>query len=174
MANLSYADYNVFADMFPDVEQGRTAAPVRVGIDRLTGKMLVGWPHVEQSIATLFSTRYHERIFREYVGSFVPHILGENTVESVITRFFWAMATAISLWEPCYDVKRVALVRMEGQELTPYEILRQNTINELRQGHARFQLIGIYMPRGHLGDRTPDSTRTMTLLGRAPNRWDLA
>src|SRR5207249_1523646 len=78
-----------------------------VRVDRRTGKVLVGWPHVQQSLGVIFSTRYHERVLRRYVGSFVPHLLGESALPRIITRFFWAIASAIDLWEPCYSIQRV-------------------------------------------------------------------
>ena len=63
-------------DLWPDLRRGRILlAPVRVGIDRRTGAMMVGWPHVLQSIETILMTRYHERVLRRWAGSFVPHIL---------------------------------------------------------------------------------------------------
>src|SRR6266576_1165634 len=94
--------------IWPDLlNQQAVIAPARNGVDRHTGKMLQGWAHVEQSMELIFATPFHERIMRRWVGSFVPALLGESTVPRIITRFFWAIATSIDLWEPNYRVKQV-------------------------------------------------------------------
>lgn len=142
-----YADQRVL-DMWPDLARGKIIlAPVRVGMNRRTGEIMVGWPHVEQSISVIFMTRFHERVLRRWVGSFVPHILGELFNEQVITRFFWAIASAIELWEPCYRITRIRVeTRKDGSLLTSAE--------EARRGELTHQTEGIYRPRGHLGDET--------------------
>lgn len=164
-------NYDIGQDIWPDKERGRPLAPVRVGMDAETGRVLVGWPHVEQSIRILFVTRYHERVLRRWAGSFVPHMLGRNLVESTVTRFFWAMATSIDLWEPCYRVEYIRVMRPDdplagrGAQLT--------TVEDIRRGQISFQMKGVYMPRGHLGDNTPESQRTVGLIGRGGGQWDL-
>src|SRR5215203_5743750 len=95
---------------------GNALAPVRVGVNRFSGRMMLGQDHVEQSVRTIFITRYHERILRRWVGSFVPHLLGENASESLLARFCWAIMTAIELWEPNYQIKYVYLRQRDGRE----------------------------------------------------------
>jgi phage baseplate assembly protein W len=158
-------------NLWPGSSRGAAAVPVRVGINRKTGQLLIGWPHVEQSILVLFETRFHERILRQWEGSFVPHLLGRNAVESVITRFFWAMATGIDLWEPCYRVRRVHIARTDGSTFEQTEVL--TSVDTLRRGEASFQILGDYMPRGHLGDKTVESRRTIGLLGAGEGRWSI-
>lgn len=166
--------YDVWQDIWPERDKGHPLAPVRVGVDRRTGRILVGWPHVVQSLQTLFATRYHERILRPWVGSFVPHLLGENAVESVIARFFWAIATAIDLWEPCYKLQNVRLLRRDGSLPIPdQEVGIMTSVDELRRGEITFQMHGIYMPRGHLGDPTPENRRQIGIIGRGSGRWDV-
>lgn len=170
-----YANYDVWKDIWPEADKGRVAAPVRVGMDRETGRMLVGWPHVKQSLVTLFMTRYHERVLRYWVGSFVPHLLGENLVESTITRFFWAIATAIDLWEPCYSIEQV---HMMTADMTVYEDSQEaaalTSTDMIRRGEVAFQTIGQYRPRGHLGDSTPFDRRSVGIIGRGDGIWTLA
>jgi len=160
-------NYNPVGDIWPDLRLGRIVlAPVRVGIDRRSGKILVGWDHVLQSLIMIFQTRYHERVLRRWVGSFVPHILGESATPRVITRFYWAIATAIELWEPNYRIRRVRVASREDETgLTSAE--------ELRTGTLTHQTEGIYRPRGHLGDFTPERRRTIGLVQRG-QAWDLA
>ena len=155
---IEYYDPNLA--IWPDLIAGKVPlAPVRVGVDRRTGKVLVGWPHVQQSLGVIFSTRYHERVLRRYVGSFVPHLLGESALPRIITRFFWAIASAIDLWEPCYSIQRVLV----GPEVSPETV---------RLGNFTFQNDGVYRPRGHLGDMTPERRRVGGFIGRGEGVWD--
>ena len=142
--------YDAAALQWPGFPPGSPIAPVRVGMDRRTGKIMVGWPHVEQSLGMIFSTRFHERPLRRWVGSFVPHILAENMTERAISRFYWAIAGAIDLWEPCYRIKRVSLYG------TSSDIYRTGGLN--------VQNYGIYRPRAHLGDTTPEQRRSIGLI----------
>lgn len=167
------AGYDVWKDIWPGRQQGQPIAPVRVGRDRRTGRMLMGWPHVQQSIELLFVTRYHERVLRYWVGSFVPHILGENATGNTITRFFWAIATAIELWEPCYKIQFIRIMNKDGSLPEDFQITESLTsAEEIRRGEVSFQMRGLYMPRGHLNDKTPEGIRTVTLIGAGNNVWE--
>lgn len=140
-------------------------APVRVGMNRKTGRIMIGWEHVQQSMWVILMTRYHDRVLRRWVGSFVPHILGESAVPRVITRFFWAICSAIELWEPNYRIARIRIAtREDGSTLTSEE--------ELRQGIMTNRLEGVYRPRGHLGDFTPEGRRSAGLVGRGSGLWE--
>ena len=158
--------------MWPDLLRGRMPlAPVRVGVDRVTGRVLIGWPHVEQSMATIFATRFHDRVLRRWVGSFVPHMLGEPIIARIITRFFWAIAEALELWEPDFRIKRVFLLAQEGTTASLLPDLPA-TAEQIRSGHASFRTDGIYRPRAHLGDTTPEGQRSIGFVGRGGNVWD--
>lgn len=110
------------------------------GIDRNTGKLISGWDHVVQSIGVIFTTRFGERVMRRWFGSFVPQLLGQNMVPSTVLRFWTAICVAIDLWEPRF---RITVIVPTG------------TPEGMRQGNLGFQVRGVYMPRGHLGDKTP-------------------
>lgn len=157
--------YDPAYDAWPELRQEtRILSPVRVGVDRNTGKVIVGWKHVTQSLTVIFMTRFHERVLRRWVGSFVPHILGENSITRNITRFYWAIASAVDLWEPNYSIKMVRVSkRGNGSELT--------SADELRQGDLQTRNEGVYKPRGHLGDPTPETRRSFGLIGSAQRGW---
>jgi phage baseplate assembly protein W len=134
-------------------------------MDRRTGKVIVGWKHVEQSILTIFMTRFHERVLRRWVGSFVPHLLGESDTDRTITRFYWAIMVSIELWEPNYRLRRVRIgQRADGSSLT--------SVEELRLGQLTTQNEGVYRPRAHLGDDTPEAPRRVGLIGIGDGVWE--
>lgn len=164
MVNI-HAQYDPTLAAWPELRQATVLlAPVRVGVDRRTGKMTVGWKHVLQSMEVIFETRFHERALRRWVGSFVPHLLGENATERVITRFYWAITSSIDLWEPNYSIRQIRIAeRPDGSELT--------STNEMRQGQLSTRNEGVYKPRGHLGDPTPENRRSFGLIGSANAGW---
>lgn len=165
--------YDPTLAQWPDLMHGRVPlAPVRVGVDRTTGKMLIGWDHVVQSMGVIFATRFHESPLRRWKGSFVPHILGESAVPRIITRFYWAIASAIDLWEPNYRVKRVRIANRSNTTFVDADSL--TSAAELRAGKVTFRNEGIYRPRGHLGDETPEGQRKIGFVGRGHGVWDRA
>ena len=161
--------YNPVYDAWPDLKLGRIVlSPVRVGMDRRTGKMITGWRHTSQSIEVIFSTPFHERVLRRWVGSFVPHLLGESGVDRTITRFYWAIMTSIELWEPNYRIWRVRVERRNNQD----EVQTLTSPEELRLGHLTTRNEGVHMPRGHLGDPTPEARRALGLIGVGNGIWE--
>ncbi len=158
--------YDPELEMWPDLKHGHIVlSPVRIGMDRYTGKMLTGWDHVLQSMVLIFSTRFHERVLRRWVGSFVPHLIGQNATEPTIARFYWAMATGLDLWEPNYRMTRVRVGhRADGSTLT--------SVEELRTGHLTTSMDGSYRPRGHLGNDQPQQRRAVGLVSRGYNLWE--
>lgn len=112
-----------------------------VGMDAETGKMLTGWDHVLQSIDTIFTTAFGERVIREWFGSLVPNLLGKNMTTREILPYFGAICAAIDQFEPRFRVTKI----------TPLEVTRG--------GHFRFALDGVYRPRALQGDFTPEGNR---------------
>lgn len=158
--------YNLDEEMWPDLKQGQVVLmPVRVGVNRRTGKMIAGWPHVYQSMQVLFVTRFHTRVLRRWCGSFVPHLLGDTVATRMIARFYWAIATALDLWEPNYRLQRVYV------QPTTANAAIVNTPEELRLGHMIVQHDGVYRPRAHLGDLTPEARRSFVMGGSGSSMW---
>src|SRR5262252_10499015 len=138
--------FNELMAIWPDLYNQRVLiGPAGNGMDRRTGKMITGWRHVEQSIEVIFATPFHQRVLRRWVGSFVPHMLGESVVARVITRFFWAIVTSIDLWEPRYRIKRVFMM---GNALSQWAPQTLNAADFIRLGQAIFRQEGVYYPRG--------------------------
>jgi hypothetical protein len=146
-------------------------SPPRNGMDRSTGRLLQGWDHVQQSMTIIFQTPYHERVLRRWVGSFVPMILGESILPRIITRFFWAIASALDLWEPGYRFNRVYFMGNVLDAYSPPSMISAAAL--IRLGQAIFRYDGQWIPRGHLGDFTPSVQRSSTLIGTGTTIWDL-
>jgi phage baseplate assembly protein W len=157
--------YDPLSEMWPDLKNGRIVLrPARVGVDDKTGKLIVGWKHVIQSIAKILVTKYHERVLRRWVGCLVPFLLGDSATPYAITRFYGAIITAIDLWEPNYRVQRVRLQnRSDGTSLTSAEELRRGVLTQKQEG--------VYRPRAHVGDTTPEARRAIGLIGRGYGPW---
>lgn len=114
------------------------------GVNRVTGKVLQGWPHVAQSLKVLFMTRIGSRVMRRTYGSLIPQLLGENATPRTILRFFTAVIVAVELWEPRFRIRKVSIASAD------------NPIDQMRVGRLRFAITGVYRPNGHLGDETAD------------------
>ena len=120
-----------------------------VGIDAETGGTITGWAHVEQSLGDIFFTRFGERIMREWYGSFVPALLGQNITPQEITPFFAAIASAIEQWEPRFRVTELQVTRVT------------------REGRLAFFIAGEYRPRAMLGDFTVEGARRLDAYANA-------
>lgn len=147
--------FNEIEAIWPDLYSGQVnVAPARNGMDRYTGALLQGWPHVWQSITVIFMTPFSARVLRRWVGSFVPLLLGQNLVPRVVTRFWWAIMTALDLWEPDYKITRVMFMGNALSQQSP-NMATTSVEAMIRAGQTIFAYQGVYYPRGHLGDFTP-------------------
>jgi phage baseplate assembly protein W len=165
--------FNQVNAVWPDLWRQRAfVSPPRNGMDRRTGKLLQGWAHVEQSMEIIFETSYHERVLRRWVGSFIPRMLGESIVPRIITRFWWAIAEALELWEPNYRIKQIYFM---GAALNNTWVPKvDDPVNTLvRQGQVIFRNEGVYRPRAHLGDFTPLELRYFGAVGQGSGLWDI-
>lgn len=155
--------------LWPDLAKEKvTIKPPRVGVDRKTFKVIYGWDHVVQSLQVLFMTPFHQRVLYQWVGSFVPHLLGDNATERMIGRFYWAISTSADLFEPNYRIQRVNITsRPDGTNLNSIELFRQGYLQTINEG--------VYRPRAHLGDTTVYQRRKLGLIAnRGPGTWEPA
>lgn len=114
-------------------------------MDAGTGADVTGWNHVLQSIDQIFTTRFGERVMREWFGSIVPAFLGENLTAETVVVFFSAVSSAIDQWEPRYRITRIV----------PESVGRD--------GRLRIFIEGEYRPRALLGDFTPEGARRVVI-----------
>lgn len=113
-----------------------------VGINRRTGKVLTDWEHVVQSLEVILTTRVVTRVMRREFGSDVPKLIDAPANDLSLLLFYVTAAEAIDLWEP------------------RFELLEVNFEAAGPDGKTALLLMGNYLPRGHLGDFTPDSQRS--------------
>jgi hypothetical protein len=113
------------------------------GIDRNTGRLLSGWPHLVQSLGVLFTTDIATRLMRRHFGATTANLLGENLVLATILRFAATIMVAVELWEPRFRIRKIDIPRAA------------NSSERLRMGRVSMAIRGEYRPRGHLGDPTP-------------------
>lgn len=120
-----------------------------VDLNRLTGELIEGWPHVEQCLGDIFTTQFGERVMREWYGSVVPHLLGENLTNDTIVKFFAAVTSAIDQWEPRFRVARIVPQSVD------------------RDGTFRVRIEGEYRPLALIGDLTPAGAKRVIISGGA-------
>lgn len=124
-----------------------------VGMDASTGELLVGWDYVQQDISRALTTAYFERVMRPYVGSNARRLLGELANVRTAMRFRWAVIIALTTINP-----------RTGNPIIPnFEPIRVDQVDLDRTGDTGWIIDGFYIPRGHLGDKTRASRRTLTL-----------
>jgi phage baseplate assembly protein W len=126
-------------------------------MDRRTGRVLYDWPHVAQSIADILTTFKLTRLMRRDYGSDAPLLIDKPMNDASLIAFYVATAEALDRWEPRFELRNVSFVAAN------------------RDGQATLLLEGTYIPRGHLGDRTPAQVpdRPLTLL-LADDGWRVA
>ena len=107
----------------------------RTGVDRMTGKLLSGRAHAEQSVRVILSTRPDTRVMRLDFGSDLRALRGENLTAANVLRAYAEMVTAIHSQEPNVRIVEIAPVSLDG-----------------RAGAIGFRLAYRHYPFGHLGD----------------------
>ncbi|HML28953.1 MAG TPA: GPW/gp25 family protein [Hyphomicrobium sp.] len=119
-----------------------------IGMDRRTGRVLIDWAHVCQSIADILTTYKLTRVMRRDYGSDNPLLVDKPMTDASLIKFYVATADALDRWEPRFSLDTVFFTAAT------------------RDGQTTLRLDGTYLPRGHLGDRTPAAIpdRSVTLL----------
>lgn len=124
-------------------------AAIGVDIDRHTGATVTGWAHVEQCLGDIFATGFGERVIREWYGSAVPKFLGQNLTERTVVKFFAAMASAISQWEPRYHVNKIQPIKID------------------RDGYFVAAIDGEYRPLALIGNYAASGSKRVVVSGAA-------
>lgn len=116
-----------------------------VGLDRETGGTLTDWAHVVQSIGDIFTTGFGERVLREYYGSAIPRLLGQQMTTREILPYFAAICASIEMWEPRFRVTKI------------------DVLSVTRAGRLTLYIDGVYRPRAAFGDYRTEGPRQLSL-----------
>lgn len=116
------------------------------GFNRETFEPLGGWDHVVQSINDILTTQVGERVMRRDYGSRIPELIDKPMNQETILDLYVATYEAIDRWEPRFQIEHVTLV--EGNP----------------DGRATLECIGIWFPRGHLGDFSQQFPRSVAVM----------
>jgi hypothetical protein len=114
------------------------------GLNRITGQLLDGWAHVEQSLNVLITTSLGSRVERRDIGSRLPRLVDSPISAHTLVDFYAATAGVIDKWEPRFRLTRVTMAEPEN-------------------GHLSIVAEGIYFPRGHLGDFSIQEPKTVSV-----------
>lgn len=122
------------------------------GFNRETGALLSGFDHVRQSIGVILTTPIGSRVMRREFGSELFNLIDRPMTDQVILAIYSAAVMALARWEPRFAITDCQITGAQAD------------------GTLALQLTGVYYPRGHLGDFTPDDgTRTATIPMSRPS-----
>jgi phage baseplate assembly protein W len=116
------------------------------GFNRDAGSLLSGFEHVQQSIGVILSTPIGSRVMRREFGSELFDLIDRPMNDQVILAIYSAAVMAIARWEPRYAVTGCNITSMAAD------------------GSLSIEFTGIYYPRGHLGDFTPDEGERRVII----------
>ena len=116
-------------------------------IDAATGKLLSGVGEVWQSINTIFSTLKGSRIERRTFGANRNNFQDKGISPRNLIDFYAEIANALKA-EPRF---RLTTVKISEE-------------SEPASGKITFNLVGVYYPKGHLGDFSTAITAAGSLV----------
>ncbi len=123
------------------------------GMCRHTGRPLESWDHVRQSLDDILTTAMGERVERRRYGADAGRLLDRPMTPGTLMDVYVAIAQAIAsrringqeYGEPRFDLAAI-LPREAGPD-----------------GRLVLDLVGLYYPRGHLGDTSVFETARHTV-----------
>jgi uncharacterized protein len=116
------------------------------GIDRRTGARLSNLESAYQAVEYILGTRLGSVILLREFGGGVVELLGRLLAADLFLAWCQLVATAIDLWEPRFRVRRVSFA---------------GSVEEIRLGNGKILIEVDYRPKGHLGDFTVQSVKTL-------------
>lgn len=117
----------------------RPKVAAMAGISRHTGLPISNLDSAYQGVEVALMRRIGSLIMRREFGAGIVELLGRKMTPSLFAAFQSLIATAIDLWEPRFQVRRVIVT---------------GSADQIRMGRAGFQILADFRPRGHLGDMT--------------------
>ncbi len=102
-----------------------------VGISRFTGLPISNLESAYQSVEVILMRRIGSLVGRREFGAGIVELLGRKMTPNLFAAFQSLIATAIDLWEPRFLVRRIIVT---------------GTVDQIRLGHAGFQILPITAP----------------------------
>ncbi|MBA4784125.1 MAG: baseplate assembly protein [Rhizobiales bacterium] len=121
---------------------------MRSGVNQRTGTWLEGFEHCVQSIGMILRTRLASRPWARDFGSRVPDLQDQNAANRFLIEFARDTVEALEADEPGFVVSEFRLD--EGG----------------RDGRFVFIIVGLFYPRGHLGDYSLTESREIAVSGQ--------
>lgn len=85
----------------------------RSSMCRFTGRLLTGFPCIEQSIGRILTTHPTELVMLLDFGSDTHRFIGRNLHSGLVVDLYRSAVEAIHKWEPEYRVRRIQLVMLD-------------------------------------------------------------
>lgn len=102
------------------------------GVNAVTGHVLDGVDHIQQSLEKIFNTAQGARVMREWFGNPGLKLLGENMTEETILLWFNTIFMLVECFEPRFRILKFVVDDLD------------------RLGFAEFTMIGEFRPYAHL------------------------
>ena len=106
----------------------------RAGVDRVTGKPLTGYAHLEQCVAFIVQSMRGDVVMLYDLGADVDREIGRNMHRGMLLSLYSRIITSIHRWELEYRVRKIAAVALE------------------RTGGLSIAIEGVYYPEGRFGN----------------------
>ena len=82
-------------------------------MNRNTGKGLTGVDHLRQSIIDILTTPIGSRVMRRDYGSRLYELVDAPINQNVLVDIYTAVAHALMLWEPRFELTRVQVEKVD-------------------------------------------------------------
>lgn len=117
----------------------------RAGVDRITGKPLTGYAHMEQCVAFIVRSMKGDVVMLYDLGADTDREIGRGMHRAMLLSLYARMIGAIHKWELEFRVRKIALVNMT------------------RVGGLAVAIDGLYYPEGRLGNYKLSQPATLNI-----------
>lgn len=104
------------------------------GMNRDTGRLLIGIEHLQQSIRQILLTALGTRVMRRPFGCGLLDMIGQPYNTTTILQIYNRVADALRQWEPRFTLRKI----------TPKWLNRDEQFTDQLQGQLQLTLVGDY------------------------------
>ncbi|MFT4099036.1 MAG: integrase [Rhodoblastus sp.] len=117
----------------------------RAGVDRVTGKPLTGYAHMEQCVAFIVQSMKGDVVMLYDLGADIDREIGRGMHRPMLLSLFARLIASIHAWELEFRVRKIALVNMT------------------RVGGLAVAIDGLYYPEGRYGNYKLSEPATLNI-----------